>query len=166
MQISKFISVGENIHCTRIYKVGGKYVKEGDDGTWAIHYQAGDGPRQLPVPPAFTANADWESGKVKHCAVAIWQGTRGDEAGKAAGIDYLQNLAKVQEAAGATYLDINVDEFSTDVQERVDLIQWTVKTVQPVVVTAWCSIPASIKSVSSSILASCATSHSKNPPST
>ena len=147
MQVSKFISVGENIHCTRIYKVGGKYVKEGESGAWAIDYQTEGGPKQLPVPPAFTGNADWESGKVKHCAVAIWQGNYGTDADKAAGVDYLQAMARKQEAAGATYLDINVDEFSTDVEERVRLMAWTVETVQQAA-----SIPMSVDSSNHDIL--------------
>ncbi len=147
MKISTFISVGENIHCTRIYKVGGKFCKDTGDGTFAIYYKGADGEKQLPVPEVFTTNADWENGKVKHCAVAIWQGVYGSGEAQAAGIDYLQCLARKQEAAGATYLDINVDEFSTDVEERVKLIKWTVDVVQPAV-----SIPMSIDSSNMEIL--------------
>ena len=147
MKVSRFVSVGENIHCTRIYKVGGLFVKQTEGDNYAISYKAGDETRQLPVPAEFTGNADWESGKVKHCAVAIHQGTKGDEAGKAAGVDYLQNLARKQEAQGATYLDINVDEYSTDIAERIALMQWTVQTVQPAV-----SIPVSIDSSNVDIL--------------
>ncbi|MDP6524679.1 MAG: dihydropteroate synthase [Kiritimatiellia bacterium] len=129
MNISEFIAVGENIHCTRIYKVGGKFCKEGDGG-YVIEYNVDGETRQLPVPESFTQNADWEAGKVKHCAVAIWQGNYGDDAGKAAAADYLSHLAARQEANGATYLDVNVDEFSTDVEERVGLMAWTVDVVQ------------------------------------
>ena len=93
MQIEKFISVGENIHCTRSYKVGGKFVKE-CDGTPVIEYKAGDEMRHLTIPSNFIENPDWESGKVRHCAVAVWQGNYGDENAKAAAVDYLQNLAK------------------------------------------------------------------------
>jgi len=148
MEVDRFISVGENIHCTRIYKVGGKFCREAEDGSFAIHYrdEAG-GPAALPVPAAFVGNPDWEAGKVKHCGVAIWQGNYGDEAGKAAGIAYLKALAAKQAAVGASYLDINVDEFSTDVEERVKLMQWTVETVQQAV-----SIPMSIDSSNVDIL--------------
>jgi 5-methyltetrahydrofolate--homocysteine methyltransferase len=147
MNISEFVSVGENIHCTRIYKIGGKFCKETDDGSFVINYQAPDGIRQLPVPEAFTSAPDWESGRIKHCAVAIWQGVYGSGAEQEAGVDYLLNLARRQEAAGATYLDINVDEFSTDVEERVKLMSWTVETVQKAV-----SIPMSIDSSNLEIL--------------
>ncbi len=147
MNIETFVSVGENIHCTRIYKVGGKFCKELENGQYGIMYQTVEGEKMLPVPEAFTQRADWESGKVKHCAVAIWQGVYGEGEGQAAGIDYLRNLARRQEAAGATYLDINVDEFSTDIEERVKLMVWTVEIVQEAV-----AIPMSIDSSNVDIL--------------
>ena len=142
MNIDRFIIVGENIHCTRIYKVGGSFVKE-KDGRHVVVYQGGE----LPIPSVFTEGAAWEAGKVKHCAVAIWQGHHGDEAGRAAGIAYLEHLARRQEEAGAAYLDINVDEFSTDIDERVRMMEWTVGVVQNSV-----SIPVSIDSSNTDIL--------------
>lgn len=147
METPLFIAVGENIHCTRIYKVGGKFCKEVGNGGFAIEFMA-DGTRcTLPIPDAFTDTADWQSGRVKHCAVAIWQGNYGDAAGQAAGRLYIQSLAKQQEAAGATYLDINVDEFCTDVDERVRLMRWVVPVVQ-----AATSIPISVDSSNMQIL--------------
>ncbi len=147
MKIESFIAVGENIHCTRIYKVGGKFVKEQPDGGWAICYRAEDEARKLPVPSVFVEGGDWQNGKVKHCAVAIWQGNYGEGEAREAGADYIRQLARRQEEAGASYLDINVDEFSTDVEERVNLMQWTVKVAQEAV-----SIPMSIDSSNEAIL--------------
>lgn len=147
MQINEFIGVGENIHCTRIYKVGGKFVKQADGDSYVIEYNAGGDTRRLPVPAGFMAGADWQAGKVKHCAVAIHLGTRGSDEEQKAGIDYIRNLAAAQEAAGAAYLDINVDEFSTDVAERVELMKWTVETVQDAV-----AIPVSVDSSNIDIL--------------
>jgi 5-methyltetrahydrofolate--homocysteine methyltransferase len=147
MKIPKFIVVGENIHCTRILKVGGKSVADIGGGKHAIIYKAGSQTKQLPIPEVFTKTADWQNEKIKHCAVAIWQGNHGDAAGKAAGIDYLQNMAKQQEAADAAFLDINVDEFSTDVAERVKLMKWTVGVVQQTV-----KIPVSVDSSNAEIL--------------
>ncbi|MDI6774972.1 MAG: dihydropteroate synthase [Verrucomicrobiota bacterium] len=141
MKASNFISVGENIHCTRIYKVGGNLVKDLGGGRWGIAFEAGKTAGMLPVPDAFTKGADWEAGKVKHCAVAIWQGNYGDSAGKTLGVEYLQSAARKQAEKGATYLDINVDEFSADVQERVRLMKWTVDILRRAV-----SIPMSIDS--------------------
>lgn len=127
--MKSFVSVGENIHCTRIYKTDGKFVTKTDTG-FAIPYKSGGASRQLPVPKVFLDGADWAAGRVKHCAVAIWQCIHGDAHGKATGADYLSNLAQAQEKAGATYLDINVDEFSTDIAERIRLMDFTVKLIQ------------------------------------
>ena len=124
-----FICVGENIHCTRIYKTDGKFVAKTDNG-FAIPYKSGGTPRQLPIPKAFVDGPEWASGRVKHCAVAIWQCIYGDDAGKTTGKDYLASLALAQEKSGATYLDVNVDEFSTDIPERIRLIDFTVRLIQ------------------------------------
>lgn len=147
MKVTTFIAVGENIHCTRIFKVGGKFAGPNAAGRPVIFYKAGSESRELPVPPVFTEGADWMAGKVKHCAAAIWQGNYGDAAGRAAGVDYLQALARRQQALGATYLDINVDEFSTDIDERVRLMTWTVDIVQKA-----STIPMSIDSSNVRIL--------------
>jgi cobalamin-dependent methionine synthase I len=144
MKLSRFIAVGENIHCTRIYKVGGQFVKEDQDGRHFIAYNAGGQPRRLVVPDAFKQTADWQAGRLKHCAAAIWHGLYGDQA---AGTDYIQALARQQELAGAGYLDINVDEFSTDLAERVKVIQWTVDAVQKAV-----AIPVSVDSSNIGVL--------------
>jgi len=147
MKVSKFIVVGENIHCTRILKVGGKSVREASKGKYVITYKSGSQVRELPIPEVFMKKADWENGKVKHCSVAVWQGNYGDSAGQAAGLDYIQSLARQQEAATAAYLDINVDEFSTDVAEKVKMMKWAVASVQQAV-----KIPVSIDSSNTDIL--------------
>lgn len=144
MEIGRFIVVGENIHCTRIYKVGGTFVKELTPGKFGIAYKCDGTWRYLPVPSQFTQGTDWTAGRVKHCAVAIWQGMYGE---RAAGAEYLQQMARQQEQASAQYLDINVDEFSTDIAEKVKAMQWTVRTVQKVA-----SIPLSIDSSNTTIL--------------
>ncbi len=144
----QMIVVGENIHCTRIYKVGGSFVKNLDNGTAAVVYGGVNGARFLPVPPVFTGGADWAAGRVKHCAVAAWQGLYGDGAAKAAAVDYIQYLAQRQEAAGAAFLDVNVDEFSTDVDERCRAMAWVAGVVQ-----AQASLPLSIDSSNVAILA-------------
>ncbi len=155
-----FIAVGENIHCTRIYKVGGRYVRELDDGSQVIAYRSGGQTVQLPIPASFHKSSDWEQGKVRHTAVAIWQGMYGDAAGQGAGREYVQWTAARQAARGATFLDINVDEFSTDVEERIRAIRWAVEVVQEV-----SDLPLSIDSSNVNILeaglAACSKSDSK-----
>lgn len=156
-----FISVGENIHCTRTYKVDGIHVKPDSEGSYAVHYKNNGESRTLPIPAEFLSHSDWEAGKVKHCAVAIWQGQNGNEPCKAAGIEYLSALAKRQESVGATYLDINVDEYSTDIDERKKLMEWTVDIVQ-----AASSLPMCIDSSNIDILRSglAACDTSRNAP--
>lgn len=140
------IVVGENIHCTRVYKVGGNFVKPHGDGQ-AIVYGGKADTRYLPIPPRFLETADWAAGKIKHCAVAVWQGLYGDAAGKAAAVDYLQYLAVRQEAADASFLDVNVDEFSTDIAERCRAVKWVAEVVQ-----AKSKLPLSIDSSNPAIL--------------
>ncbi len=143
----KLIVVGENIHCTRIYKVGGNFVKALDNGRYGIRYGGKTDTRDLLIPEAFHKTADWEAGKIKHCAVAVWQGLYGSDTDKAAAIDYLQYLALRQEAADAAFLDINVDEFSTDIEERCRAIKWVAQVVQ-----AKSRLPLSIDSSNPAIL--------------
>lgn len=147
MTLDSFISVGENIHCTRIFKVDGLFCKPDPEGNYQIAYKTPSGKAYMPVPSHFTDGADWQAGKVKHCAVAIWLGKNGNPGQQEAGKTYLRNLAAQQEAAGATYLDINVDEYSTDIQERIELMQWVVGIAQEAV-----QIPMSIDSSNLAIL--------------
>ena len=95
-----FIAVGENIHCTRIYKVGGRYVRELDGGSHVITYKNAGQTTQLPIPTEFRESSDWEQGKVRHTAVAIWQGLYGDTEGKLAGRAYVQWAASQQTLRG------------------------------------------------------------------
>ncbi len=143
----KLIVIGENIHCTRIYKVGGNFVKPMEQGGFAVVYGGKGESRCLPIPAHFLKTADWENGKLKHCAVAVWQGLYGEAAGKAAAVDYVQYLALRQEQSDASFLDVNVDEFSTDLEERCRAIKWVAQVVQ-----ATASIPLSIDSSNPAIL--------------
>lgn len=136
----QFIAVGENIHCTRIFKVGGARVKTVGNGNFITFSNEGS-EDLLPIPERFTSHADWDAGKVKHCAVAFWQALHGKAEDRAKGEAYLTALAQQQYKSGATYLDINVDEYSTDVEERVELMKWAVNNAQQAV-----PIPVSVDS--------------------
>jgi len=126
----KFITIGENIHCSRIYKTNGKFVEKDENGRFLLKYRADNEQRTVPIPDEFTENSDWQAGKVKHCAVALWQTAYGNDAEKKAGIDYLKHMAKVQESAGADYIEVNIDEFSRDTEERIKLIKWLITEIQ------------------------------------
>lgn len=126
----KFYVVGENIHCTRIHKLGGKYVRENEKGGADLVFRLENKERKLPIPGKFTAGADWQSGKVKHTAVAVWQGLNGDDAAKQAAEDYIRFMVERQEENDASFLDVNVDEFSTDPGECRKAMTWAVRTMQ------------------------------------
>lgn len=137
----KFYVVGENIHCTRIFKIGGKYVKETGDGKAVINFTDDGVDKQLQIPEKITGSTSWQSGKVKHTAVAIWQGLYGGDADGEAAREYIHYMVKRQEAHDASFLDVNVDEFSTDPEECKEAMAWAVGMVQEVA-----SVPLSVDS--------------------
>lgn len=147
MQNKQFIIIGENIHCTRVFKRDGNFVNALPDGRPAVVYDDGGKKKLLPIPEPLLKGGDWENGKVKHCVAAIWQGMNGKGADKDAGLDYLRVMAAKQEKAGAAYLDVNVDEFSLDLEERIKAMQWTADIIQKTV-----KLPLSIDSSNADIM--------------
>lgn len=144
MQIKTFIVIGENIHCTRVLKRDGNLV---DAAAHIIRYNDGGKKKTLPIPEILLKSADWENGKIKHCVAAIWQGLYGQGPAQEAGCDYLRVMAAKQEQAGASFLDVNVDEFSMDLPERIKAMQWTAALVQGA-----SRLPLSIDSSNSDIM--------------
>jgi len=125
MDMSHFITIGENIHCTRIVLAGGKSTVELPDSGLAVTFTNDGQPRTLAIP------ADWGElspaygdGKVKHIALAVHQATRGDSKARRDGEDYLVAAAQKQIDAGADFLDVNVDEYSNDPSEQVETMRW------------------------------------------
>ena len=157
-----FIVVGENIHCTRIRLTTGKSVIDMPDGRKAVAFKSDGKPAALPIPADIVAGEEFAGGKVRHVMVAAWQGMYGaTDADKAAGVAYIQSLAREQEAQGASFLDVNVDEFSrTDASENVKAVKWVAGIVQ-----AASKIPLSIDSSNPLVLeaglAACDTSRGK-----
>ena len=143
----KFIIVGENIHCTRIRLTGGKFVEAISGGGQALTFRDGGEKCYLPIPTDIVEGEEWANGKVRHVAVAIRQGMRGNEAESAAGRAYLQAMAREQEAAGAHFLDINIDEYSHDQAEKLAVIAWIAELVQEA-----STLPLSIDSSNAEIL--------------
>ncbi|MDP6816797.1 MAG: dihydropteroate synthase [Alphaproteobacteria bacterium] len=125
-----YIAIGENIHTTRVLLRKGKRIA-GEDGAEVILYQAADGSaRQLPIPDSYKSTQDYDEGRVKHVKIALAAAMRGAGAEAENGLDYLRALAHHQERAGATFLDINVDEFSLKTDEQKAAMQWLVGAVQ------------------------------------
>ena len=137
----KFYTVAENIHCTLIRKTTGKFVSQKEDGSAFILYKEEGKEKSFPVPRHFIEIDDWKNGKVKHMAAAMWQGYHGEGSAREEGIEYIRYWARLQESYGSAYLDLNVDEFSTDLDERIGLMKWLAGIVQEA-----SSIPLSIDS--------------------
>ena len=137
----KFYAVAENIHCTLIRKTGGKFVSQKDDGSAYVLYKEEGQEKSFPIPKHYTEIDDWSNGKIKHVAAAMWQGYYGEGSAKEEGIEYVKYWARIQESFGSAYLDLNVDEFSTDLDERLGLMKWAAGIVQEA-----SSIPLSIDS--------------------
>ena len=143
-----FVTIGENIHTTRVVKIGGVFHRKLDDGSDAVRYRDADGNRQqMRVPEHFTKTQPYEQGQLKHFMIAIWKGMNeeGDEA--AAGRSYIEKEVHRQVSAGAAYLDLNVDEFSYRVPEQTAAMKWLVELVQSV-----SPVPPSIDSSKSEII--------------
>jgi 5-methyltetrahydrofolate corrinoid/iron sulfur protein methyltransferase len=138
---NQFTAIGENIHCTRVYKVNGRHVRPQADGSYAVEYSDDEGEQRLPIPRTFTAAGDWKAGKVKHVAVALNQALHGDSRTRGQGRRYLTYLARRQENCGAAYLDLNVDEFSNDPEARREAMSYAAEVLQEA-----SSLPLSIDS--------------------
>ncbi|MBN1257653.1 MAG: dihydropteroate synthase [Planctomycetes bacterium] len=130
MGIDNFISIGENIHCTRSVKSGGTRTTELPGGGEGVTFKYLGEDRILPVP------ADWAKispcypeGKLRHITLAIHQALKGSGENKTLGEEYLRWAIDRQVENGADYLDINVDEYSNNLPERIEIMKWLVAFV-------------------------------------
>jgi 5-methyltetrahydrofolate--homocysteine methyltransferase len=140
-----FIVIGENIHCSRTVKTTGPRVRDN-----AIVFDGG----VLPVPDAIRSGTDWTNGIVHPCSVAAWQGLHGSDCDKIAATAFITALAQAQTEAGARFLDINVDAFSSDIAERCAAMKWIAGVAQRAVATPLC-IDSSHPAVLEAGLAAC-----------
>lgn len=126
MDLSDFVVIGENMHCTRIVKLGGKHTRELPGGAVGVAFQQDGQERILPVPENWAEiSPPYGDGKVKHIALALHQAMRGaSDDNRQLGQDYLVAAAQRQIDAGAHFLDVNVDEFSHKPDEQVAAMQW------------------------------------------
>jgi len=127
MDLQNFIVVGENIHCTRIVKRNGKRTVTLPGGGEAVGFECQGEARALPIPENWgDVSPPYNDGKVKHVALAIHQAHHGSAEERQAGEDYLCWCAERQINAGTTYLDVNVDEYSSDPAAAVDMMTYVV----------------------------------------
>lgn len=142
-----YIIVGENIHCTRVRLLEGKFVEELSDGSFALVFSEKGAKTHLPIPSSVVEGDNFKSGKVRHVAVAVHQGLYGSAEEKDLGKRYIQAMVLEQEAHGAWFLDLNVDEFSMETDEKLEAVQWAARVIQEV-----SSVPLSIDSSEPEIL--------------
>ena len=145
--MNKFITIGENIHTTRIVKRAGIRAHVFSDGNEAIKYIDDGEFKYVKVPNHFTNTQPYQQGNLKHFMIAVWKGMNdsSEEARKA--IEYINFEVKRQEKYGASYLDLNVDEISHRLEEQKNSIKWLVETVQKVA-----NIPISVDSSNPEII--------------
>ena len=142
-----FLVIGENIHATRVVRRAGRHAVELPDGAVGIGFDDAGERRVLPVHPALAAAKDYANGRIKHVASAIrWGLDAGDHADTAAA--YIRVMAARQEAVGADWLDLNVDEVSADSGTRAEAIAWLVTTVE-----ASARVPVAIDSSDVAVIA-------------
>lgn len=125
MDMSGFVVIGENIHCTRIVRLGGRHTVELPGGGAGVAFRHDQADCVLAIPPDWgEISPAMAEGKVKHISLAVHQAMNAaGEAGQA-GEAYLLNAARRQVDAGAGFLDVNVDEYSNDPGRRAEAMRW------------------------------------------
>jgi 5-methyltetrahydrofolate--homocysteine methyltransferase len=133
MSTPRFTLIGENIHASRILRRDGRHVVTGAGGQVVLRYRSMDGTaRELPVPEAVLQSKDGEKGRIKHVQAAVLAGMSGHGDAQEAGQLYLKTMALRQAAAGADFLDLNVDEVSADDGVRQEAMRWLVGLIEEV----------------------------------
>lgn len=143
-----FTIIGENIHTTRIVLRRGRRVVEREDGVEGIPFQDADGNELfMAVPEHFKTTGPYEQGQIKHFMIAVWLGLNGGPDEQALGAAYVHREIRRQTAAGASFLDLNVDEVSPNLDIQKESMRWLVETVQAVA-----TVPPSIDSSNAEIM--------------
>jgi len=141
-----FVVIGENIHTSRVVRADGRRIGHTASGHPAVRVPVEDGEALLPVAPVIQETREFRSGRVKHVMAAVLEGiTNGPDADIAEA--YVRWMAARQIAGGASYLDLNVDEISPDVDGRLESMAWLVRVVGPI-----STVPLSIDSSDSAVM--------------
>jgi len=142
--MSEFKIIGENIHTTRSIKLGGVRTKEIDSKIVITYRKKGDEFSIMDIPKHFEDTQPYKQGQLKHFMIAIWHGMNGN---KAQGIDYIKWEIERQTSNSASYLDINVDEYSYKIEDQIEAMRWLVDIVKE-----YAKIPVSIDSSNPEII--------------
>jgi 5-methyltetrahydrofolate--homocysteine methyltransferase len=128
---ARFTTVGENLHTTRIVLRKGNRVVVLDDGTEAVRFRDAAGrTRHFAVPPRARESEAYQRGQIKHVLLAVQKGLSSDSADQEEGAEYVRYEARRQIEAGADYLDLNVDEVSSDVDVQKAAMCWLIGAVE------------------------------------
>jgi 5-methyltetrahydrofolate--homocysteine methyltransferase len=142
-----FITIGENVHTTRIVRRGAAHVGTDDRGREAITFTDEHGEtHRLPISEAERRTQEYEEGRIKHVRTAVRMAMEEGEDAEVA-VAYLRALAIDQVRAGSAYLDVNVDEVSLKLPEQVAAMRWLVELIGPAV-----DVPLSIDSSNAEII--------------
>jgi 5-methyltetrahydrofolate--homocysteine methyltransferase len=155
-----FTVIGENIHATRTLMRDGRHLRRDADGREFVAFTDVSGmPRTMLLAAPIVTGSELAAGNVKHVRNALFLGLAGDRAAPVAltgsvspdeardGRDYLVAAARRQEAAGADYLDLNVDEIGGDDSVRIEAMAWLVHLLEP-----FTTVPLSLDSSSTAVL--------------
>ncbi len=126
MNMDSFITIGENIHCTRVVTSGGPRTDKLPDGGEGVSFKYEGERHLLPVPANWAEiSPPYGDGKIRHVALAMHQCLSGTtEEARSTGEKYLCWAAERQISKGANFLDVNVDEYTNDLKERVEIMSW------------------------------------------
>ena len=147
-ELARFTIVGENLHTTRIVLRKGTRVTVFADGTEAVRFRdAGGTIRYLAVPGQFRQSETYQRGQIKHLLLAVQKGLSSDSVDQEEGTEYVRYEARRQIEAGADYLDLNVDEVSSEVDVQKAAMRWLIGAVEEI-----SSVPLSIDSSNTDLL--------------
>lgn len=145
-----FTIIGENIHTTRVLMRNGKRIVKDKKGEEFVSYKDLDGNTHLmPIPDQIKDTKVFTEGRVKHFMVAVILGMSNDPGEREIGEHYIKTEVLRQENAGATFLDLNVDEISHKIDIQKASMKWLIGFYCSVA-----SIPPSIDSSSVEIIRS------------
>ena len=145
---NRFITIGENIHCSRVVKRDGVRGGQDPDGHPAVRFPDGNGDEiYIRLPDSILESTEYNvSERIKHVMAAVRVGLAGGPDADTARA-YVAWMAQRQIDGGAAYLDLNVDEIDHAVQGRLEAMVWLVKAVGPA-----SSVPLSVDSSDAAVL--------------
>ena len=137
-----FVVIGENIHATRVLLRKSERIAANEQGEEAIVFTDEDGAsRHLRIPEEEKHSQPYQEGRIKHVRLAVQIAMAGAEPDCSTALSYLRTLAHRQVKAGAHFLDVNVDEISTKLDDQLEAMRWLVRELAPLV-----DVPLSIDS--------------------